>query len=99
MHQRSVAQQQTVDELEAASDEADAKLGVAEELGWGMAALSACLLYVLYGSWLASLGGFVATYYAATYKYRRDAKIAETAYYQASNRGPFYKPPPQADSE
>ena len=64
-------------------DLADAKLGVAKDLGWVAAGFAAVAMYLLLESWLAAIGAFVLIYVVATYKYRKDEKAAADAYERA----------------
>ncbi|MCZ8254460.1 MAG: hypothetical protein O9327_02110 [Polaromonas sp.] len=82
-----------IEELEVASREADARLGVAEDMGWAIAGLSAGILHFLFGNWFAVGIGFVVVYVGVTHPYRKRSKVAETAYYREAKLGPFFKPP------
>ncbi len=64
-------------------DLADAKLGVAKDLGWVAAGFAAVSMYLLLESWLAAIGAFVLIYVVAIYKYRKDEKAAADAYERA----------------
>jgi len=66
---------------------ADAKLGVAEDLGWVAAGFAAVAMYLLLESWLAAIGAFVVIYLIATYRYRREKKAATDAYKRATGAG------------
>lgn len=79
-----------VERLERLSAIADARLGVAEELGWFIASLLAVIVYLkMDSSWLAALVAFVGSYYVATYGYRRNAAKAEDAYFRAGDLGKY----------
>ncbi len=68
---------------------ADAKLGVAEDLGWVAAGFAAVAMYLLLESWLAAIGAFVLIYVVATYKYRKDDKAATDAHERATGTGKY----------
>ena len=68
---------------------ADAKLGVAVNLGWVAAGFAAVAMYLLLGSWLAAIGAFVLIYVVAIYKYRKDEKAATDAYHRATGTGDY----------
>ena len=79
----------TEPELQAASELADAKLGVAEELGWPLALLVATSAHLAWSSWLLAVPLAGAGYYLATYKYRRESARAEDQYYKAAGLGKY----------
>jgi hypothetical protein len=79
------------DDLERASELADARLGVAEDLGWPVALLSGLLVLIKFDSWLLALAGAVATYFLATWRYRRGAEAAEDKYFRAAGLGKYAK--------
>ncbi len=68
---------------------ADAKLRVAEDLGWVTAGFGAVAMYLLLESWLAAIGAFVLIYVVATYKYRKAEKAATDAYERATGTGKY----------
>ncbi len=70
---------------------ADAKLGVAEDLGWVTAGFGAVAMYLLLESWLAAIGTFIAIYWLATYRYRRAERAATGAYERATGTGKYRK--------
>ena len=70
-------------------DLADAKLGVAKDLGWVAAGFAAVSMYLLLESWLAAIGAFVLIYVVATYKYRKDDKAATDAHERATGTGKY----------
>ena len=76
-------------ELKAASELADAKLGVAEELGWPIGLLVAISVHLYLHNWWLTIPVTFAAYYAATYKYRREAKNAEDRYYRFAGLGKY----------
>ncbi len=70
---------------------ADAKLGVAEDLGWVTAGFGAVAMYLLLESWLAAIGASALIYVVAIYKYRKDEKAATDAYERATGTGNYRK--------
>ena len=77
------------DRLEHQMEIADARLGVAEDMGFWLAILLAVLVYREWGSWLATIAVGVVGYFGATYEYRREDKLAEDAYVEVSKREPI----------
>lgn len=80
-------------ELERRSEIEWAKLGVAEDLGWGLATFAALAVYLKSGAWYWVIAAFVATYYLATYPYRRCEKAATDLYARASKTGKYSRSP------
>lgn len=78
--------------LEIQAEIALQKLGVAEELGWGIAALSAMVVYLKWGGWLWPAVAFIASYFLVTLRYRRSETAAADAYERASGTGKHFKP-------
>ena len=76
-------------ELQTASELADAKLGVAEELAWPLAIFVAIAAHLAWGYWLLTFPLAAAGYYLATYKYRRESASAEDKYYKAAGLGKY----------
>jgi hypothetical protein len=74
-------------ELQHLSEVADARLGVAEELGWPIAALAFAVVYLKWDSWMLGLGAAVAAYLLATFQYRRAAARAEDEYFRQAGLG------------
>ncbi len=68
---------------------ANAKLGVAVNLGWVTASFAAVAMYLLLESWFAAISAFVLIYVVATYKYRKDEKAATDAYERAMGTGKY----------
>jgi hypothetical protein len=85
--------------LEHASQLADARLGVAEELGWLTATLAATTAHLYWGSWPLSLSVFAATYYGVTFRYRRLSQRAEDAYNRAAGLGKYYRQAPATEDD
>lgn len=77
-------------ELELRSMLAEAKLSVAEKLGWSCALLSLPWLYDLIDSWWLSLLAATGIYILATFQYKRDASVAEEAYHRHVGLGRFF---------
>jgi hypothetical protein len=80
---------ETETDLHQLSMLADARLSVAEDLGWPLAALAATSVYLNWESWLLALGVAVAGYVLATMKYRRDAAKAEDEYFRIAGLGKY----------
>lgn len=76
-------------ELKVASELADAELGVAEELGWPIGLLVAISAHLYVHNWWLTIPAAFAAYYAATYKYRREAKKAEDRYFRFAGLGKY----------
>ena len=76
-------------ELERHSELADAKLGVAEELGWIIAILAGVSAYLKLQNWLAGVAIAAVAYFVATYRYRQQAATAEDAYFRAAGLGKY----------
>ena len=79
----------TESDLQQLSELADARLSVAEDLGWPLAALAATTVYLKWESLLVSFGIAVASYVLATMKYRRDAAQAEDEYFRIGGLGKY----------
>lgn len=77
-------------ELQHRSEVADAKFGVADDLGWLAAGFAAAATHLKWDSWLLAVGAAVVIYILCTYPYRRDAAAAEDNYYRAAKRGKYY---------
>ena len=78
-------------EFEHRSQIADAKLGVAEDLGWLVAILFAVVVHQKWESWLFTIMAAIVSYISAIYKYRKDSLKAEDEYYQIANLGKYAK--------
>ncbi len=81
-----------VSELEEASKIADAELGVAEELGWGLAGLAAIIVHIKVDNWWLTVASFGLAYWLITLRYRRRSAAAEDAYYRAAKLGKYVEP-------
>ena len=75
--------------LDHLSQLADARLGVAEDLGWFAAAFAGVSVYLQWDNWLIALAVFGVGYYALTYRYRKSAKAATDTYHQAAGLGAY----------
>jgi len=79
----------TETDLQQLSELADARLSVAENLGWPLAALAATSVYLKWESWLLALCVAVVSYMLTTMKYRRDAAKAEDEYFRIAGLGKY----------
>jgi len=75
--------------LQHDSELADARLGVAEELGWAVAFLAGLIVYLKWDTWMGGIAGGVAAYWLATFQYRRAAAKAEDAYFRQAGLGRY----------
>jgi hypothetical protein len=89
----------TNDDLERASQLADERLGVAEELGWPMALFAGAAAHLAWSSWALTLLVVPLTYYCATFSYRRQSHRAEDAYYRAARLGKYASKAPSSDDD
>ena len=80
---------ETETDLHQTSKLADARLSVAEDLGWPLAALAATSVYLKWESWVLALGVAVAGYVLTTMKFRRDAAKAEDEYFRIAGLGKY----------
>lgn len=81
----------TESELETNCRIADAKLGVAESLGWSTATFAALAGYLYSNSWLAALGIGVVAYVLATHWFKKEHALAWDAYERATGTGKYYR--------
>jgi len=79
----------TEHDLQVASELADAKLGVAEELGWPLALLVATSAHLAWSSWVLTVVLAGAGYYLSTFRYRRESARAEDRYYKVAGLGKY----------
>jgi hypothetical protein len=79
-----------IEQLEMNSKLEDARLDVAEELGWPVAILAGVAAYMYFHNWWIPLIAVPITYYAVTYRYRRCAELAEDKYFQAAGLGKYF---------
>lgn len=82
----------TETDLQQLSELADARLSVAENLGWLLAAFAATSVYLKWESWLLALGVAVISYVLTTMKYRRDAAKSEDEYFRIAGLGKYAAP-------
>jgi type II secretory pathway component PulF len=82
---------QTEPDLQQKSEIADAELGVAEELGWGVAAFAGIATYLKWESWLLALIVFILAYGISIYRYRRRAAMAEDLYFKSAGLGKYVR--------
>ncbi len=80
-----------VTQLNIKSQLADARLGVAETLGWPLSGFASLATHLAFGSWLVTLGVLLGMYYLATIKYRKESSVLEDRYYQAAGLGKYHK--------
>lgn len=78
-----------IDHLEIDSKLADARLDVAEELGWPVAVLAGVAVYLFLGNWWLPVLAVPITYFGVTYRYRRNAELAEDKYFRAAGLGKY----------
>ena len=78
------------DELERQSQLADARLGVAERLGYSIALLAMLAAHLAWGFWLVSISVAVAAYFIGTVPYSRAARRAEDDYFRSAGLGKFH---------
>lgn len=76
-------------ELQHQSEVADAELGVAEELGWAVAALAGLAAHLRWGAWLVTVPIAVGAYVLSIYRYRKRAAAAEDTYYRVAGLGKY----------
>lgn len=81
-----------IDRLERLSAIADARLGVAEELGWVIALLLAVVVHQRFDSWLWSIAAFIGSYVLVVMVFRKESDRAEDEYYRAAGLGKYVKP-------
>jgi len=69
------------------------KLGVAEDLGWGVAIFAAISAYLKWNNGWLAFGALIGVYLLVTYPYRKREDAASDAYQRASETGKYYRPP------
>lgn len=79
-----------IEQLEINSKLEDARLDVAEELGWPFAILTCVTAYLYFDNWWIPVISVPATYYSVTYRYRRRAEVAEDKYFQVAGLGKYF---------
>jgi hypothetical protein len=83
---------ENIEELEKHAEIEMEKLGVAEDLGWGVAWFAACAAYLKWESWWLAAAVVLGGYFLVTYPYRRRESTASDAYHRASGTGKYYRP-------
>ena len=78
-----------VEELQHESELADARLGVAEELGWAIAFLAGLVVYLKWDTWMGGIATGVGAYWLATFQYRRAAAKSEDEYFREAKLGKY----------
>ncbi len=76
-------------ELKHRSEISDAKLGVAEDLGYLLAGLLAALVHQQWDNWLYTFITAIASYIACIYSYRKSALQAEDDYLKTARLGKY----------
>lgn len=79
-------------ELERACSVADARLGVADSVGWPGAGFAGIAAYLAWDSWLVAFAIGIAAYVLATHKYKKEHAAAWDAYERATQTGKYFKP-------
>jgi hypothetical protein len=82
-------------DLQIASRVADARLGVAEDFRWPLAALTGVATQLILESPLVTIPITIAVFVLATTPYRRAAAKAEDEYFKAAALGKHYSPAAQ----
>jgi hypothetical protein len=83
--------------LNIESELANARLGVAEDLGWLLAIVAAIASHLAFHSWAITIGIGLATYYFCTLKFRRESATADDRYQHAAGLGKYYQRQPGSD--
>lgn len=76
-------------ELQHLSEIADARLDVAEELGWVVGVLAAFVVQMKWDTWVGAIVTVLVVYLIVTLPYRRRAAKAEDAYFKAAHLGKY----------
>jgi hypothetical protein len=76
-------------ELQHQCEVADAELGVAEELGWAVAALAGLAAHLKLETWLVTVPIAIGAYVLSIYRYRRRAATADDNYYRVTGLGKY----------
>jgi steroid 5-alpha reductase family enzyme len=88
----------TDSELQQLSELADARLGVAEDFSWPIAALSFLVVFFRWDNWLLGVLAGVAGLALSIFWYRREANRAEDAYFRQAKIGKYYEAPKAPDA-
>lgn len=81
-----------IEELERRAEIELEKLGVAEDLGWGVALFAAFAAYLKWHSWWLAAAVVFGGYFLVTYHYRKRENAASDTYQRASGTGKYYRP-------
>ena len=81
----------TEEQLQHRSEMADARLGVAEELGWFVVLLVVAVVQLKWDTWVGGMAVAAFAYYFLTLSYRRSAAKAEDDYFRAAHLGKYSK--------
>lgn len=76
-------------ELEHRVEIADAKLGVAEDLGWIIGLLAGLVVYLKWQSWFLAIPTVPVIYFLVTYRFRKDSDHCEDEYHRAAGIGRY----------
>jgi hypothetical protein len=79
----------TDEQLQRLSEIADARLGVAEDFAWPIAALAFTVVMVKWDSWLFGLAAAVAGHAISIYYCRCEANKAEEVYFRQAKIGKY----------
>ena len=85
-------------EAQKRCDMATAKLGVAEELRFAVAAPFAVAVYLKYDSWIAAVIVGVVAFFLVTYWYEKEYDAAHDAYERLTGTGKYWKGPQSDDA-
>ncbi len=78
-------------ELKHASELADARLGVAEDFAWAIAALAFTCAYLKWDSVFLGIAAAIAGFILSIFPFRREAASAEDAYFRQAKIGKYYE--------
>lgn len=76
-------------ELERRCQIADARLGVAEEIGWAAASFAGLAAWLHWQAWWGGLGVAIAVYILAIWRYSQESKASWDAYERATRTGKY----------
>lgn len=79
----------TVIELQHQSEIADARLEVAEDLGWIIGILCAIATHLKWDNWFLNITLIFVVYFLVTYRYRQIAAKAQDDYYRVAHLGKY----------
>ena len=92
LHAKELAMNEQNNELlRLRCDIADARCGVAEELGWPFSLVSALAMYFKWQSLLLAVGVAVVVYYLSVHRYQKARDAAWDKYERVTNTGRFYR--------